>query len=53
MYLKRVTSIFSILMVFMFTIGQSLMPIIANAQELNTTGFVDSFTIDKTKLSYR
>ncbi|PGD72289.1 hypothetical protein COM46_24090 [Bacillus pseudomycoides] len=49
---KRVTSIFSILMLFMFTIGQSLMPIIANAQELNTTGFVDSFKIDKTKLSY-
>ncbi|PED81090.1 hypothetical protein CON65_19165 [Bacillus pseudomycoides] len=39
-------------MIFMFTIGQSLMPIIANAQELSTTGFVDSFTIDKTKLKY-
>lgn len=31
----------------MFTIGQSLLPIIASAQELSTTGFVDSFTIDK------
>ncbi|MEH7459652.1 collagen binding domain-containing protein, partial [Bacillus sp. JJ1127] len=49
---KRVFSIFSIIMIFMFTIGQSLMPIIANAQELSTTGFVDSFTIDKTKLKY-
>ncbi|WP_272188494.1 Cna B-type domain-containing protein [Bacillus sp. BP-3] len=34
----------------MFTIGQSLMPIIANAQELNTANLVDSFTIDKTTL---
>ncbi|PGZ97759.1 hypothetical protein COE51_12875, partial [Bacillus pseudomycoides] len=50
--LKRVTSIFSIIMIFMFTIGQSLMPIIANAQELNTTGLVDSFKIDKTNLQY-
>ena len=49
---KRVFSIFSIIMILMFTIGQSLMPIIANAQELSTTGFVDSFTIDKTKLQY-
>ncbi|MBO1623830.1 Cna B-type domain-containing protein, partial [Bacillus arachidis] len=47
MYLKRITSIFSIIMIFMFTIGQSLLPIIASAQELSTTGFVDSFTIDK------
>ncbi|PEA56645.1 hypothetical protein CON64_01655 [Bacillus pseudomycoides] len=45
MHLKRITSIFSIIMIFMFTIGQSLMPIIANAQELNTAGLVDSFTI--------
>ena len=44
MYLKRVTSIFSIIMIFMFTIGQSLLPIVANAQELNTAGLVDSFT---------
>ncbi|MDC2866710.1 Cna B-type domain-containing protein, partial [Bacillus sp. BP-3] len=52
MHLKRATSIFSIIMIFMFTIGQSLLPIIANAQELSTTGFVDSFTIDKTNLKY-
>ncbi|MEH6891463.1 Ig-like domain-containing protein, partial [Bacillus sp. JJ864] len=51
-YLKKATSIFSIIMIFMFTIGQSLMPIIAKAQELNTTGFVDSFTFDKTDLGY-
>ncbi|MFA2578320.1 Cna B-type domain-containing protein, partial [Bacillus mobilis] len=36
----------------MFTIGQSLLPIVANAQELNTTGVVDSFTFDKEKLGY-
>ncbi|GLV66680.1 cell wall anchor [Bacillus mycoides] len=51
MYLKRITSIFSIIMIFMFTIGQSLLPIIANAQELNTAGLVDSFQIGKTNLS--
>ncbi|MDR4939466.1 Cna B-type domain-containing protein [Bacillus wiedmannii] len=51
MYLKRITSIFSIIMIFMFTIGQSLLPIVANAQELNTLGLVDSFKIDKTDLS--
>uniref|UniRef100_UPI001F596F4B Cna B-type domain-containing protein n=1 Tax=Bacillus cereus group sp. BfR-BA-01380 TaxID=2920324 RepID=UPI001F596F4B len=50
MYLKRITSIFSIIMIFIFTIGQSLMPIIANAQELNTAGLVDSFKIGKTDL---
>ncbi|WP_243525297.1 Cna B-type domain-containing protein [Bacillus pseudomycoides] len=50
MYLKRITSIFSIIMIFMFTIGQSLLPIIANAQELNTAGLVDSFQIGKTNL---
>ncbi|MFI8708411.1 Cna B-type domain-containing protein, partial [Bacillus sp. NPDC077411] len=50
--MKKVTSIFSIIMIFIFTIGQSLMPIIAKAQELNTSGFVDSFTFDKTDLSY-
>ncbi|WP_197384725.1 Cna B-type domain-containing protein [Bacillus toyonensis] len=49
--IKRVTSIFAILMLFIFTIGQSFTSIIANAQELNTTGFVDSFTIDKTTLN--
>ncbi|PGC66884.1 hypothetical protein COM21_16450 [Bacillus toyonensis] len=37
-------------MLFIFTIGQSFTSIIASAQELNTTGFVDSFTIDKTTL---
>ncbi|OOR24537.1 Cna B-type domain-containing protein, partial [Bacillus cereus] len=52
MYLKRVTSIFSIIMIFMFTIGQSFLGIVANAQELNTAGLVDSFTIDKTNLQY-
>ncbi|PGO02923.1 cell wall anchor protein, partial [Bacillus cereus] len=51
MYLKRITSIFSIIMIFMFTIGQSLLPIVVNAQELNTLGLVDSFKIDKTDLS--
>ncbi|MGH1329159.1 Cna B-type domain-containing protein, partial [Bacillus pretiosus] len=50
--IKRVVSIFSILMLFMLTIGQSLMPIIASAQELNKTGLVDSFTFDKTELNY-
>ncbi|WP_017153598.1 Cna B-type domain-containing protein, partial [Bacillus bingmayongensis] len=52
MYLKRITSIFSIMMIFMFTIGQSFLPIIVNAQELNTLGLVDSFKIDKTDLYY-
>ncbi|KYG26337.1 hypothetical protein AZF08_16205 [Bacillus gaemokensis] len=54
-YLKRVTSLFLICMIFMFTIGQNLVPIIGhivNAQELNSTGFVDSFKIDKTTLQY-
>ncbi|TBX73187.1 Cna B-type domain-containing protein, partial [Bacillus mycoides] len=50
--IKRVVSIFLSLMLFMLTIGQSLVPIVANAQELNTTGFVDNFTIDKTTLAY-
>ncbi|WP_442602010.1 Cna B-type domain-containing protein [Paenibacillus sp. KN14-4R] len=49
---KRVFSMFLTIMIFMFTIGQSLVPVIANAQELNTTGLVDSFMIDKTKLNY-
>ncbi|BCC06552.1 MULTISPECIES: Cna B-type domain-containing protein [Bacillus cereus group] len=39
-------------MILLFTIGQSLLPTIANAQELNTTGFVDNFTINKTELRY-
>ncbi|MFA2576730.1 Cna B-type domain-containing protein [Bacillus mobilis] len=34
----------------MFTIGQSLLPIVVNAQELNTAGLVDNFTIGKTNL---
>ncbi|QWG87017.1 Cna B-type domain-containing protein [Bacillus mycoides] len=51
MYFKKITSIFSIIMIFMFTIGQSLLPIVANAQELNTAGLVDSFQIGKTNLS--
>ncbi|MED1060210.1 Cna B-type domain-containing protein, partial [Bacillus mycoides] len=54
-YLKRVTSLFLTCMIFMFTIGQNLVPIIGhivNAQELNSTGFVDSFKIDKTTLQY-
>ncbi|MBE5107815.1 Cna B-type domain-containing protein [Bacillus thuringiensis] len=49
--IKRVTSILSILMIFIFTIGQSFTSIIANAQELNKTGLVDSFIFDKTELS--
>ncbi|MEH6891508.1 Cna B-type domain-containing protein, partial [Bacillus sp. JJ864] len=52
MYIKRVTSFFFIFMIVMFTIGKGFMPIIANAQELNTTGFVDSFTFDKKDLDY-
>ncbi|MGE7939395.1 Cna B-type domain-containing protein, partial [Bacillus paramycoides] len=48
--IKRVTSIFSILMIFIFTIGQSFTSIIASAQELNKTGLVDSFIFDKTEL---
>ncbi|WP_313636590.1 Cna B-type domain-containing protein, partial [Paenibacillus sp.] len=50
--LKRVFSTFLILMIFMVTLGQSIVPLIANAEELNTTGFVDSFKIDKTTLNY-
>ncbi|WP_215597682.1 Cna B-type domain-containing protein [Bacillus mycoides] len=48
--IKRVTSIFSIIMIFIFTIGQNFTSIIANAQELNKTGLVDSFIFDKTEL---
>ncbi|WP_255288947.1 Cna B-type domain-containing protein, partial [Bacillus cereus] len=36
----------------MLTIGQSFTSIIANAQELNTTGFVDTFKFEKTDLTY-
>ncbi|WP_150985277.1 Cna B-type domain-containing protein, partial [Bacillus mycoides] len=50
--IKRVVSIFLSLMLFMLTIGQSLVPIVANAQELNTTGFVDTFKFDRTDLTY-
>ncbi|MGI8282069.1 Cna B-type domain-containing protein, partial [Bacillus mycoides] len=49
---KRVISISTIIMLFMLTIGQSFTSIIANAQELNTTGFVDTFKFDKTDLTY-
>ncbi|WP_179883837.1 collagen binding domain-containing protein, partial [Bacillus cereus] len=48
--IKRITSFFSILMLFMLTIGQSLVPIIASAKELNTIGLVDSFKLDKSDL---
>ncbi|WP_280147517.1 Cna B-type domain-containing protein, partial [Bacillus cereus] len=48
--IKRVTSIFSIIMIFIFTIGQNFTSIIVNAQELNKTGLVDSFIFDKTEL---
>ncbi|PFJ08244.1 hypothetical protein COI88_00400 [Bacillus cereus] len=37
-------------MLFMLTIGQSLVPIIANAKEVNTIGLVDSFKLDKSDL---
>ncbi|QWH38392.1 Cna B-type domain-containing protein [Bacillus mycoides] len=48
--IKRITSVFLILMLFMLTIGQSLAPIIASAKELNTIGLVDSFKLDKSDL---
>ncbi|WP_150985257.1 Cna B-type domain-containing protein [Bacillus mycoides] len=48
--IKKITSFFSILMLFMLTIGQSLVPIIASAKELNTIGLVDSFKLDKSDL---
>ncbi|WP_106408365.1 Cna B-type domain-containing protein, partial [Bacillus mycoides] len=47
---KRVISISTIIMLFMLTIGQSFTSIIANAQELNKIGLVDSFIFDKTEL---
>nr|WP_242265308.1 Cna B-type domain-containing protein [Bacillus cereus group sp. BfR-BA-01422] len=48
-YLKRISVI---CFIFTVLIGQIFMPIIGHAQELNTTGFVDSFTFEKTKLNY-
>ncbi|TKI43018.1 Cna B-type domain-containing protein, partial [Bacillus mycoides] len=48
-YLKRISVI---CFIFTVLIGQIFMPIIGHAQELNTTGFVDSFAIEKTKLNY-
>ncbi|WP_227495230.1 Ig-like domain-containing protein [Bacillus cereus] len=48
-YLKRISVI---CFIFTVIIGQVFMPIISHAQELNTTGFVDSFTFEKTKLNY-
>ncbi|KWU64883.1 adhesin [Bacillus mycoides] len=48
-YLKRISVI---CFIFTVIIGQVFTPIIGHAQELNTTGFVDSFTIEKTKLNY-
>ncbi|UYX53393.1 Cna B-type domain-containing protein [Bacillus thuringiensis] len=48
-YLKRISVI---CFIFTVIIGQVFMPIISHAQELNTTGFVDSFAFEKTKLNY-
>ncbi|RXJ21470.1 Cna B-type domain-containing protein [Bacillus albus] len=48
-YLKRISVI---CFIFTVLIGQIFMPIIGHAQELNTTGFVDSFAFEKTKLNY-
>ncbi|MED1116391.1 Cna B-type domain-containing protein [Bacillus paramycoides] len=48
-YLKRISVI---CFIFTVIIGQVFIPIISHAQELNTTGFVDSFTFEKTKLNY-
>lgn len=48
-YLKRISVI---CFIFTVLIGQIFMPIIGHAQELNTTGFVDSFSFEKTKLNY-
>ncbi|WP_033716922.1 Cna B-type domain-containing protein, partial [Bacillus cereus] len=48
-YLKRISVI---CFIFTVIIGQVFMPIISHAQELNTTGLVDSFTFDKTELNY-
>ncbi|MGY1460668.1 Cna B-type domain-containing protein [Bacillus toyonensis] len=48
-YLKRISVI---CFIFTVIIGQVFLPVIGHAQELNTTGFVDSFTFDKTELHY-
>ncbi|MGM2768775.1 Cna B-type domain-containing protein [Bacillus cereus group sp. Bce020] len=48
-YLKRISVI---CFIFTVLIGQIFMPTIGHAQELNTTGFVDSFAFEKTKLNY-
>ncbi len=48
-YLKRISVI---CFIFTVIIGQVFTPIIGHAQELNTTGFVDSFAIEKTTLNY-
>ncbi|MCP1179994.1 Cna B-type domain-containing protein [Bacillus sp. 1663tsa1] len=48
-YLKRISVI---CFIFTVLIGQVFMPIIGHAQELNTTGFVDSFAFEKTTLNY-
>ncbi|MEM5687317.1 Cna B-type domain-containing protein [Bacillus cereus] len=48
-YFKRISVI---CFIFTVLIGQVFMPIIGHAQELNTTGFVDSFAFEKTKLNY-
>lgn len=48
-YFKRISVI---CFIFTVLIGQVFMPIIGHAQELNTTGFVDSFAFEKTTLNY-
>ncbi|MEG3530371.1 Cna B-type domain-containing protein [Bacillus paranthracis] len=48
-YLKRISVI---CFIFTVIIGQVFTPIIGHAQELRTSGIVDSFTIEKTKLTY-
>ena len=48
-YLKRISVI---CFIFTVIIGQVFTPIVGHAQELNTTGFVDSFAFEKTKLNY-
>ncbi|MBJ8092814.1 Cna B-type domain-containing protein, partial [Bacillus cereus] len=48
-YLKRISVI---CFIFTVIIGQVFIPIIGHAQELNTTGFVDRFTFNKTELNY-
>ncbi|HHK5533395.1 TPA: Cna B-type domain-containing protein, partial [Bacillus mobilis] len=48
-YLKRISII---CFIFTVIIGQAFTPIIGNAQELKTSGIVDSFTIEKTTLQY-